>query len=154
MKNLILFSFFLAIISCENCDHCDDQPIEYEYTIKNNSGAKVEIIPYVLNSAGVDEIVLFDKITIEDSKNYTKNFKDLAPYDGFSFYVLLKSPSKIDIVFNNTKKITYQICNYNSFPCIDPKNIFSNEYNNETTETYTVKASDFQNAVSCNGNCY
>lgn len=154
MKSIIFFLLLSVLIGCGRCDHCDEQPIEYEYSIQNSSGAKVEIIPYILNSAGVEEINLSEKITIENSENYTEKFKDLPPYNGFSYYNLLNYPKKIDIVFNNSRKITYQICDFNGTPCIDPKNIFSNDYNNGTLETYIITANDFQNALDCNGNCF
>lgn len=146
--------FVLLLSSCSTCDHCDDQPVTYNYSIRNNSGAKVEIIPYILNSSGIEEMVLEDKITIEDSENFSKQFRDLAPYDGFSFNHFLKYPDKIDIVFNNSKKVTYQICSFNGVLCNNPRNIFNNEFNDEINETYTITASDFQNAFACNGNCY
>lgn len=34
------------------------------------------------------------------------------------------------------------------------RNIFNYDYNNETTETYTITIDDYQNAIDCNGNCF
>ncbi|WP_294267529.1 hypothetical protein [uncultured Chryseobacterium sp.] len=154
IKKVVACFFILLLSSCSGCDHCDDQPVIYNYSIQNNSGAKVEIIPYSSNSSGVEAMVLSEKITIEDSKSVSKEFKDLAPYDGFSFNDFLKYPSKIDIVFNNSKKITYEICGFNGVFCNSPRNIFNHEFNNEINEIYKITASDFQNATNCNGNCY
>ncbi|WP_139423208.1 hypothetical protein [Chryseobacterium mulctrae] len=46
MKKILLFSLFIFLNNCGTCDHCDDPPVQYEYTIKNISGVKIEIIPH------------------------------------------------------------------------------------------------------------
>lgn len=153
MKKILLFSLFIFLTNCGTCDHCDDSPVQYEYTIKNISGVKIEIIPHKINSSGIDEILLSKRITIEDSKSYTEKYSDGAPYDGYSFRDLLKNPSRIDIIFNDSKKIIFEECAYNG-SCSDPRNIFNYDYNNETTETYTITIDDYQNAIDCNGNCF
>lgn len=153
MKNIVSLLVIFTFFGCGRCDHCDQQPVDYEYSIQNNSGAKAEIVPYHFNSSGTEQVSLADKITLEDSKMYTKKYRDGAPYDGFSFNVMLKYPSKIDVVFNNSKKITYTTCDSPN-GCSDPRNIFGQEFNNDIKETYTITAADFQNAAACNGNCY
>lgn len=153
MKLFFSSLLFFTIIGCTDCDHCDDPPINYKYSIENKSGTKVEIIPYIFDASGVSAPDVANKITIENLQSFLKEYNDGAPYHGFSFVNVFNS-SKVDIVFNNSKKVTYESCGNSTNPCADVRNIFHPANNDEKTETYILSIDDFQNAIDCNGNCY
>ncbi len=150
MKN-ILYICFTLLVSCVGTDQVPYQ--EFSNTISNNSGFVVEIIPY--DSNGIKD--LSKKIKLENGQSINKKIK--AAWGGRAYLPSLiyeGKLSKIDIVFNNTRKSTFtDDCIYNngvSTNC-NSRNIFLLEYNDDKTEVYTITPEDYQNAVDCGGNC-
>lgn len=150
MKN-ILYICFTLLVSCVGTDQVSYQ--EFSNTISNNSGFVVEIIPY--DSNGIKD--LSKKIKLENGQSINKKIKEA--WGGRAYLPSLiyqRKLSKIDIVFNNTRKSTFtDDCIYNngvSTNC-NSRNIFLLEYSDERTEVYTITPEDYQNAVDCGGNC-
>ena len=152
MRNIIFVLLTLFVIAgCNNCDHCDDPPVLYDYTFQNNSGYSLEVVPYD------NGLPLYSKrISVPINAKIQKLYKDGAPYNGYSMAILLFEGNvyELDIVFNNQKKIHYKSCSDTNDCNADPRNIFSNANNGVGTQIYTVSATDYQNATLCNGNCY
>ena len=156
MKKIILIVLTTVFYSC-GTDQGD--PIFYNYTITNNSGATVEIIPFNRQGDKVNN----KKIILLNNQSINQNFKDLGPYVGYSMKGLLfnyfnNTPTtKIEITFINTKKLIYSECVHTAsgltLNCDELRNIFRNEYSAGKTETYTITSEDFQNATDCGGNC-
>ena len=155
MKKYLIIAIIFLVYGCGT-----DQapPRFYDYTLLNNSGYNVEITPF--NWQG--NKLINNKITLLNNKSLNQKYRDDAPYGGFGMKGLLSDNFKIggwykiEIVFNNSKKIIYNDdCTYNngiSTNC-SPRNIFLLEYSNEKTETYTITPEDYQNAIDCGGNC-
>jgi hypothetical protein len=155
MKNLF-FIFPLLLLS-----RCGTDQVEkkiYNYTITNNSGVTVEIVPYDNNGA----LELSKKTTLFNGQKINTE-KKVHPLDGtrLSMMELISKDEnilipKIEIVFNNTKKSTYSNdCTYNngvSSNC-GLRNIFLLEYNKDQAEVYTITPEDYQNATDCGGDC-
>ena len=149
-KEIFITGFVLAIISS-----CTDQgeKVTYNYSIINSTPYLIEIIPYQNPGNGLPEIS--KKVLIPAGGKFEKITEDSPPYSsGASFQRALYDGylQKLDIVFNNSRKITYESCV--NLLCSDPKNIFHFTHNDENTEVYTITMADYQNAVDCNGNCY
>ena len=155
MKKISLIIIIVFIILS-----CTDQGARknYDYTITNNSGVTVEIIPYY-EQGGID---LSKKIILQNGQSLNAN-KQVHPLESLPLTMaelISKSEniflSKVVIVFDNIKKSIYSNdCTYNngvSLNC-DIRNIFLIQYNNEQTEVYTITPEDYQNAVDCGGNC-
>ena len=122
----------------------------YNSSVINNSGVLVEVIPYS------DGIFRKDKkVIINDAQKINKVYT--FHRGGLLRMIVVLFPdirvNKIDIIFNGTKKITYEDCSPTNNCTIQPRNIFNNEFENERTEIYTITAEDFQNATDCGGNC-
>ncbi len=153
MKSLSLLSFFILIISC-GTDQGESK--HYNYTIKNSSNQKVELVPYI--NGQVDYSA---KVSIDINKDFNLQKDDFPPYQGgLVMYGIFLDPKKlgtltqVEIVFNNNKKIIYDDCKQNGNCTSQPRNIFNPIYSDELNETYTITAEDYQNATSCGGNCY
>jgi hypothetical protein len=156
MKKIVSI-IIVALLAASCTDQGDFK--DYDYTIINNSGVVVEIVPY--NENGVIEVNKRVTIGIGEKINKIKrvhpiggdgplNFKELLfTKAGFSF-------RKIDLIFNNIKKSSYSdnclYANGVSSNC-SIRNIFLLDYNNDFTEVYTITPEDFQNAQDCGGNC-
>ncbi|MCU7617400.1 hypothetical protein NZ698_09335 [Chryseobacterium sp. PBS4-4] len=151
MKYLIIIFSLLIVSGCGNCDHCDDQPVIYDYTFLNNSGFTLEIVPFDNGLPNYSK-----KVTVPNNAKIQKQYKDGAPYDGYNMGVLLFEANvyELDIVFNNQKKVHYKSCSDTNDCNADPRNIFNNLNNGVGTKIYTVTPDDYQNAGSCSGNCY
>lgn len=128
----------------------------YNYTIKNNSSHKVELVPYFNNQADYSA-----KVTISNNESFNLKKDDDPPYYGsLSMYNIFIKPTalqnltQVEIVFDNTKKVIYEDCRQNGGCESKPKNIFNPIYSDELIETYTITAEDYQNATDCGGNCY
>jgi hypothetical protein len=153
MKKIILY----IIIGINFVGCVTEQGKTYYYTIQNNSGVDVEIIPYSQQG----ELLLNKKINLLSGQSLSKKDFDGTPGGG-SPNIARAIPSdeyltKVEFVFSNTKKSIYSRCGFTIngvvANCEDPRNIFKPEYNNEQTEVYTITPEDFQNAVDCGGNC-
>jgi hypothetical protein len=153
MKKIILY--ILIGINFVGC--VTEQGKTYNYTIQNNSGVDVEIIPYSQQG----ELLLNKKITLLKGQSVSKKDFNGTPGGGTPSIVRAirtdESLTKVEFVFNNMKKNVYQKCNISINgivgDCTNIRNIFREEYNNEQTEIYTITEEDYQNAVDCGGNC-
>lgn len=155
MNKLIFISIALFVISCGTDQ---GQTNNYDYTIVNNSGATIEIIPF--NSDGIKD--LSKKITLVNGQSTNKKKKvQLLEGVPLSMTELISQNEniifpKIEIIFSNSKKTVYLVCNITNtgvINCDEPRNIFRKEYNDGFTEIYRITVEDFQNATSCNGDC-
>jgi hypothetical protein len=147
MKKLFLI-ISVSLILCGCPDNGDS--IEYKYSIVNNSGKTIEIIPFFTNVKDIS-----NKILITNGNRLEKKLISDPPYNSdLSMKKIISSNGNltgVEIAFNNEKKILYNICN--DFICNNPRNIFDYINNNEQTETYIITPEDYQNAVDCGGNC-
>lgn len=150
MKKLLIIVFFGLL----SCGPESSEEKHYDYSVVNNSGVTVEIIPYV---NGVKEVN--NKVTIQNGASFNKKYTDYAPYGGtLSMRNLFKSntvglTTHLEITFNNSKKIIYEECSLTSNCNSLPRNVFRPEFNDERTEVYIITTEDYQNAVDCGGNC-
>jgi hypothetical protein len=149
MKNL-LFIFMVLLFS-----RCTEQGEDrkYNYTVTNNSGAVIEMIPYF---TGVKDINY--KVTINNGEKFNKTYTDRPPYKGLLMFAIPFYGSKsdlthIEITFNNSKKIIYKGCTETNQCFNQSRNIFNPVFSDERTETYIITPEDYQNAVDCGGNC-
>lgn len=154
MKKII--SFLIILISFIGC--VTEEGNTYYYTIQNNSGVTVEIIPYSQQG----DLLPNKKTVLLNGQSISKKDFSGTPGGG-SPNIAAAIPSdgyltKVEFVFNNIKKKTYQRCGFSINgvvgDCNETRNIFREEYNNEETEIYTFTPDDYQNAIDCNGNCY
>jgi hypothetical protein len=151
MKNL-LFIFIVLLFS-----RCTEQGEDrkYNYTVTNNSGAVIEMIPYF---SGVKD--MNNKVIIKNGEKFNKTYTDRPPYkgglvmDAVPFYGSNQNNlTHIEITFNNSKKIIYQGCTETNQCFNQSRNIFNPVFSDERTETYIITPEDYQNAVDCGGNC-
>ena len=150
---LITIVSFLMI----RCGTDQGETKTYNYTIKNNSNLKVELVPYFNGIVNHNQKKILQKNEIIDLQK-----KVIAPYnDGInmtSFFTTnqpyLGSITHIEVVFDNSKKVIYQECTDTNQCFNQPRNIFNPIYNDNETEVYTITTEDYQNATDCNGNCY
>jgi hypothetical protein len=150
MKKLII----IILLGLLGCGPESNEEKKYDYSVVNNSGYIVEIIPYF---NGVKETS--KKVIIQNGDIFNKKFTDYAPYSGgLSMTGIFKSNTignvtQLEFVFMNSKKIIYEECSVTSNCNFLPRNIFRPEFNDEETEVYTITPEDFQNAQDCGGNC-
>jgi hypothetical protein len=151
MKKIFLISTFYILFGCT------EEGKTYYYTITNNSGVTVEIIPYTQQG----DLLLGKKITLLNGKSINKKEFNGTPGGG-SPDIARAIPSdeyltKVEFVFNRTKRKVYARCGFTIdgviANCDDTRNIFREEYNNEQTEIYIITPEDYQNAIDCGGNC-
>ena len=142
MKKMILY--ILIGINFVGC--VTEQGKTYYYTIQNNAGVDVEIIPYSQQG----KLLLNKKINLLNGQSLSKKDFDGTPGGG-SPNIARAIPSdeyltKVAFVFNNTTNNIYSRCGFiiNGVVsnCDDPRNIFRPEYNNEQTEVYTISPGD------------
>ncbi|MCG7281182.1 hypothetical protein MHJ94_07725 [Chryseobacterium taklimakanense] len=154
MKKIIFFLIITSfLVGCVT-----EEGKTYYYTIQNNSGVTVEIIPYSQQG----ELLPNKKIILLNGQNISKKDFDGTPGGGSPNISRVirsdESLTKVEFVFNNLKKNVYQKCgiSINGIvgDCSESRNIFREEFNNEQTEVYTITPEDYQNATDCNGNCY
>jgi hypothetical protein len=151
MRKIFLISIFYILFGCT------EEGKTYYYTITNNSGVNVEIIPYTQQG----DLILGKKTTLLNGQSINKKDFDGTPGGGSPNIVRAipsdESLTKVEFVFNNMKKNIYQKCgiSINGIvgDCNNIRNIFREEYNNEQTEVYTITPEDYQNAIDCGGNC-
>lgn len=150
MKKLMIFVLF-GLLSCWP-ESSEEK--HYDYSVVNNSGVTVEIIPYMDGNQKIN-----NKVILQNNQIYNKKYTDHAPYGGFSMgsvFVLNTGSAltHLEFVFNNSKKVIYEGCS-ETFNCnSQPRNIFNGSFNGELTEVYTITPEDYQNAIDCGGNCY
>lgn len=153
MKKIISIAILsLNFIGCVN-----EEGKTYNYTITNNSGVTVELIPYTQQG----ELILNKKLVLSNGQSINKIDFDGTPGGG-SPNIAKAIPSdeyltKVEFVFNSTKRKVYSRCGFTIngivSNCDDTRNIFREEYNNEQTEVYTITPEDYQSATDCGGNC-
>jgi hypothetical protein len=156
MKKIV--SIIIVVLLATSCTDQGGYK-DYDYTIINNTGVVVEIVPYDIN--GVIEVN--KKVTIGIGEKINRK-KRVHPIDGdgpLSFKELLFTKAgfslkRIDFVFNKVKKSSYSddciYVNGVSSNC-SSRNVFLLDYNDGFTEVYTITPEDYQNAQDCGGNC-
>ena len=148
MKKLLLL-IPISIILCSCPDMGESK--HYKYTIANNSGTNIEIIPYISGVKNINQ-----KKIISNGDSLQKELEVQPPYtSGLTMRHLITDSydlTAIEIIFNNNKKIIYEVCP--NLICTNKRNIFDVESANDNIEIYTITPEDFQNATDCNGNCY
>ncbi|HEX8574821.1 MAG TPA: hypothetical protein VF677_00860 [Flavobacterium sp.] len=155
MKKIWAIALLLNILGC-GTDQGGEK--KYDYTIINNSGARVELVPFINGVNRIDR-----KITLENGAQFNKKHTDYPIYNNplnfiliFTEFSTLGGSDQIEITFNNTKKIIYNDnCVYENGVSLNcsANNIFLTRFNDERTEVYTITPEDFQNAEDCGGNC-
>lgn len=148
MKKLLLILIIPCFLGCGT----DQGPAKmYNYSIVNNSSYSIEIIPY--NIQGIKEIQR--KIIIPIGGVFNKIHKNSPPYFGFNFESLITLnaiyASKVEFIFNNSKKIIYEKCPNGL--CSNSRNIFDFSNNIGQVQVYTITNEDYENAIDCGGNC-
>ena len=142
--------FFILLFS--KCGTDQGEPKKYNYSIINSSGTLIEIIPYSNGIRYNDK-----KIILNNTQLINKIDIDYPPYNGGFRIVFALFPNlsvdKIDIIFNSTEKVSYEDCSPINNCNAQPRNVFNNEFHNESTEVYTITPEDYQNAIDCGGNC-
>lgn len=129
---------------------------KYNYTITNNSGVIIEMIPYY---NGVKDIA--NKVILKNTDKINKIFTDTPPYGGgllmqyipFSDSSIQNNLTHVEITFNNSKKIIYQQCTESNQCFNQTRNIFNPIFSNERIKNYIITPEDLQNALDCGGNC-
>jgi hypothetical protein len=125
---------------------------KYDYSIINSSGVVIEIIPYSNGIKYNDR-----KIILNNNQLINKVETIYPPYGGGIRTISALFPNfrvnKIDIIFNGTKKVSYEDCSATNNCNAQPKNIFNHEFHDELTEVYTITPEDFEAAEDCGGNC-
>ncbi len=152
MKKYLIINVIFVFFGC-GTEQGDDRT--YNYTIVNNSGVTLEIIPYL---DGLKDINY--KVTLKPNEKINKNFTDRPPYEGkFSMYSFLfprfykSNLTSIEITFNNAKKMIHQGCTKGN-QCLNIyRDIFNPIFSDERIETYVVTPEDYQSAIDCGGNC-
>lgn len=152
MKHLIYIFVLTLLFSC-GTDQGEER--KYNYSIINKSGSTIEIIPYY---DGIKKIE--HKISINDNNLINKTYTEVTPYQGGltmgGFFIkssIIEPLTQVEIVFNNSKKVVYEVCS-ESFNCnADPRNIFNITHNLELIEIYTITPEDYTNATDCGGDC-
>jgi hypothetical protein len=160
MKKLLL----LICASITICA-CDPRPnIEYHYSIVNNSGKTVTIIPYINGNKNLQ-----NAITLNQGDAINKKYTKIEPgTGGYSMAYLLpdNDTGYVAFVYNNEKINIFSIYSEQCTTCPtisnnsftikyseNNRNPFNSEFSNETTEVYTITPEDYQNAIDCGGNC-
>ena len=140
------------ILLFSKCGTDQGSPKKYDYSIINNSGVLIEIIPYNNGIRYNDK-----KIILNNNQIINKIEIDYPPFAGGIRLTTALFPNlildKIDIIFNGTKKVSYEDCSATNNCNAQPRNIFNHEFHNEDTEVYTITPEDYQAAVDCGGNC-
>jgi hypothetical protein len=151
MKKIFLISIFTILFGCT------EEGKTYYYTITNNSGVTIEIIPYTQQG----NLILSKKMILLNGQSINKKDFDGTPGGGTP-NIARVIPSdeyltKVEFVFNNTKKSVFSRCGFTIdgivANCDDTRNIFRPEYNDEQTEVYIITPDDYQNALDCGGIC-
>ncbi len=157
MKKLILLIVASIIIYA-----CDPRPnIDYDYSIINNSGTTLTIIPYVNGNKDLQ-----NAITLNQGDKINKKYTKIDPSDGGYSMANLLNSDYVAFVYNNEKINIFSIysdkcttcptISNNSFGIKYTENLrnpFNSEFSNETNEVYTIIPEDYQNAIDCGGNC-
>ncbi|MBB1193021.1 hypothetical protein DNC80_04975 [Flavobacterium sp. SOK18b] len=148
-KLLMLISAIIIISGCE-----PGSVIDYDYTIVNDSGKKVVLIPYI---GGVKEVQ--NAITLQQNEKFNKKYIYYPPgAKGYNMSNLFSkttigSLTHVEIIFDGIKKVIYQECTATNQCFNQARNIFNPVFSAEQTEVYTITPEDFQNAQDCGGNC-
>lgn len=162
MKKIYLATkILIAFISLQILTACPDMGtgVEYNYTIINESGKTVKIVPY---SNG--EIITSKSVTLQNGEKLNHIEPQKGHLSGYSMFQFVDVPniSHIAIIFNNEKKSLYSLYTSSCATCPkisgeiyndDLRSPFNNLYNDTPIETYIINATDYQNATLCNGNC-
>ncbi len=156
MKTLLLLTTMTFLVKCGTDSFVD--PRTDDYTVANKSGVTVTFIPYIN-----DNIDLGRKVVLENNKSLNKKETFIDPNGGLGMTDVIfdykANPytgilTHVEVVFGNNKKVLYKACSPTYNCNSNPRSIFNSEFNSDGTETYTVTAEDYQNAVDCGGNCY
>ena len=75
MKKLLIIILFGLL----GCGPESNEEKKYDYSVVNNSGVAVEIIPYMDGNKKID-----NKKVLQNSQIYNRKYTDHAPYGGFS----------------------------------------------------------------------
>jgi hypothetical protein len=155
MKNYILLIFVALFYSCTD----QGEVKKYDYTIINNSGVTVDIIPYDEEN----DINIQNKRTLLDGEKINKKLDVYPPYnDNLSLSGVLwgdliySRVPKAEIVFNNNKKVIYLNCTFSDLgitDCLEPRSIFNPINNSGVIQVYTITPEDYENAIPCDGDC-
>lgn len=146
--------YLITVFIFIQCGEPTDQgePVNYDYQIVNSSGKKLTLFLY---KDGYRD--LSSKTVIDPGKGIYKHYKDGAPYDGFTMWKIFPSTDSgnvtdLEIIYNTEKRTIYHRCSEGFCPA-GMKNIFSIDYNDNTTEVFEITSDDFQKADDCSGNC-
>lgn len=162
MKKIYLTAkIFFAFIFLQILTACPDMGtgVEYNYTVVNESGKTVKLVPY---SNGV--IDMSKSVILQNGQQLNHIEPPAGHLSGYSMsgFVHVPNISHIAIIFGNEKKSIYSIYGSTCTTCphlsgeVYSDNLrspFNVIYNDTPTETYTINASDYQNATMCNGSC-
>ena len=126
---------------------------KYDYTIVNNSGYTVNLIPYYYN--GPKD--LNHKITLNNGQSINKKLDVYPPYNDnlhfISFFDNFAGVTGVEITFNNTRRLIYHSSDCPNAQCSDLRSVFHIVNSNDLIEIYTITANDYTNAAHCGGNC-
>lgn len=150
-KNVIIAILSLVFMGCVT-----EEGTTYNYTITNNSGVTVEIIPYTQQG----ELLLSKKIVLSNGQSIKKKvLGQLGRSPSISTLIWSNGGAltKVEFVFNSTKRKVYIGCglvvNGAADNCDDTRNIFREEYSDDQSDVYTFTPEDYQNAIDCGGYC-
>ena len=149
-KLILLILIVLGFISCGTADRTE---VNKTLTVVNNSSYTVEIVSYIPPNTTEE---YESRLIFPPGFIYTRKFKGRAGNsDFFSFSSYLVnyefSVEKVDIIFNNVRKITYSACTFGN--CFEPRNIFNPADDGLENEIYTITNADYDEATDCGGNC-
>ena len=157
-KLLLLISASLIICACE-----PGHIIDYNYTIINNSGKTVTIIPYVNGNKDLQ-----NAIKLNQGDKIHKKYRYTPPGGaGYSMSNLLPNNSGyVAFVYDNDKIDVFSIYSEQCTNCPtisnnsigikyseNNRNPFNSQFSNETNEVYYITPEDYQSATDCGGNC-
>jgi hypothetical protein len=149
MKKIFIL---LLTISIWGCGTDQGESRTYDYSVINNSGGTIEIIPYENGIKREDR-----KRVLVNTQKVNKQITIFPPSGGGFRMITTLFPDfvadRIDIIFAGTKKISHFECSPSNSCNNQPNNIFNDVFSDEQTEVYAITAEDFQNATDCGGPC-
>lgn len=151
MKKMFILSISVNLLL--GCIHQDDS-FEKKITVVNNSSYTIEIVSYIPPN---NTEQYQTRLNFLPGIMYSRKFKgNKSNYDSFNFEYYLTDGifgvNTVDIIFNNTKKVTYQNCTVPG-NCLNPRNIFNPFDDGLDHEIYVITNEDYDNAIDCGGNC-
>ncbi|WBL22967.1 hypothetical protein [Zunongwangia sp. HRR-M8] len=144
MKKVLYLILSIALFCKCGADQGDT--VTYNYTVRNDSGATIEIRSYISYQPEVEP-----KITIiPEGEEIIKTYKDGLPPKGYSYQVFFGGASNRDsliVIYGNQKRSFYKS------DCSNENNPLNDCEYKELREVFIFTEQDYENAEFCNDDC-